>query len=438
MGCSLIPVLSGRFYRCTWRSPPSCAGHRSCLHYACPLLTNLRPYEVLTPLTYPSYLAIPMMKAALRLTLVSATATSLGCAPGSAGAAPDVSSHGAYPAISGMIRYPLDGGPQPGSVIRLSRNGSVYEYQENLVDRSRLLQNACRSNLLGLRDDRPLPSTTDNRGSRLGGDLDARWLNVEGARIRDLHLSLDTGRIVALASGTQAISDLLAELPRQEIEMLLRHARSGSAFVVTEVDRRPSATLDIRWQQSVDASTSQVVRATLGVGGNAEYVDSLTTRFRYSQPTNFAFRVVPLDTVQLVSSLERSRTTCPRVVAYYRDRDGDGFGAGEAKLDTVAPAGYVERAGDCYDNNTRARPGQNEWFVADRGDGSFDYNCNGRQERRWTQRGRCSEDNRSATPEGWWEMDPPAPGQEGEWLNDCDATWPSTRKETGRRRQEGR
>jgi len=43
------------------------------------------------------------------------------------------------------------------------------------------------------------------------------------------------------------------------------------------------------------------------------------------------------------------------------DGDGDGYTTCE----------------DCYDLNTDAFPGQTEYFEVDRGDGSFDYDCDG-------------------------------------------------------------
>jgi len=45
--------------------------------------------------------------------------------------------------------------------------------------------------------------------------------------------------------------------------------------------------------------------------------------------------------------------------------------------------------GDCYDANPDANPDQREWFPADRGDGSWDYDCDGNERQRWTGIG-CS------------------------------------------------
>ena len=67
--------------------------------------------------------------------------------------------------------------------------------------------------------------------------------------------------------------------------------------------------------------------------------------------------------------------------AYYADADGDGFGDPTvATLACAQPAGYVANAQDCYDGNASAFPGQAAFFTADRGDGSFDYDCNGKDD----------------------------------------------------------
>lgn len=61
----------------------------------------------------------------------------------------------------------------------------------------------------------------------------------------------------------------------------------------------------------------------------------------------------------------------------YVDNDNDGYGAGAVV--SACPAGKtcVANNQDCYDNNPNAYPGQTGNFATNRGDGSFDYNCDG-------------------------------------------------------------
>lgn len=66
----------------------------------------------------------------------------------------------------------------------------------------------------------------------------------------------------------------------------------------------------------------------------------------------------------------------PCAVTYYRDSDSDGFG--DPTQGSCLPlVGYVANASDCYDANANARPGQPGRFSAHRGDGSFDFDCDG-------------------------------------------------------------
>lgn len=66
---------------------------------------------------------------------------------------------------------------------------------------------------------------------------------------------------------------------------------------------------------------------------------------------------------------------------WYLDADSDGHGdPATAVTACTAPAGYIDVAGDCYDGNAEARPGQTSRFSVHRGDGSFDYDCDGTAE----------------------------------------------------------
>lgn len=129
---------------------------------------------------------------------------------------------------------------------------------------------------------------------------------------------------------------------------------------------------------------------------------------------------------------------------WYRDADGDGFGAGAALISCSQPTGYVRNSSDCYDGNKDARPGQVGIFGEHRGDGSFDYNCDGVESKQIEKLATCPvmtvEDNSCPPPnfpsawddqprscyealrarfdavrDGWWETEAPACGQIGRW-----------------------
>ena len=76
---------------------------------------------------------------------------------------------------------------------------------------------------------------------------------------------------------------------------------------------------------------------------------------------------------------------------YYQDKDGDGAGNPKVKITACTqPKGYVVGSTDCYDNNKNARPGQTGYFSVHRGDGKFDYNCDGKETGKERTGGRCN------------------------------------------------
>lgn len=95
----------------------------------------------------------------------------------------------------------------------------------------------------------------------------------------------------------------------------------------------------------------------------------------------------------------------PCNVFAWPDADGDGYGDENAEpveaCDEI-PVGYVANADDCYDGNANAKPGQTAWFTVHRGDGSFDYDCDGSSETRYNQfPGWCLMASDDAPSTGW-------------------------------------
>lgn len=93
------------------------------------------------------------------------------------------------------------------------------------------------------------------------------------------------------------------------------------------------------------------------------------------------------DAAAAPATVEPSAPPC--FVALHRDADGDKFGElAETMLDCAADhTGYVADATDCYDGNKAAHPRiqPDIFFMAHRGDGSFDYNCDGLEELKETR-----------------------------------------------------
>jgi len=101
---------------------------------------------------------------------------------------------------------------------------------------------------------------------------------------------------------------------------------------------------------------------------------------------------------------------------FYLDADGDGYGVTTTTVTAcAAPPGYADNGDDCYDLNSDAYPGAPGYphqsgvctrgFIIggcdapDRGDGSYDYDCDG-VERPYSTR-RISACGGSCTAEGW-------------------------------------
>ena len=119
----------------------------------------------------------------------------------------------------------------------------------------------------------------------------------------------------------------------------------------------------------------------------------------------------------------------PKIPTWYQDSDGDGYGNPEVTMISIwKPSGYVMDHNDCYDLNPSANPKTVAFFERDRGDDSFDYDCNGTSEREQTGTGSCS----NGTANQGWNGAVPGCGHTGQWLVDCDRKFRSFKIETVR------
>jgi hypothetical protein len=122
---------------------------------------------------------------------------------------------------------------------------------------------------------------------------------------------------------------------------------------------------------------------------------------------------------------------------HYIDNDGDGYGASSSGSACTcgAQAPYtVDNNSDCYDYNASAKPGQLSYFTGSRGDGSYDYNCDGSQTQQITTIGGCHVEISWSSvcdedPAGW-DGSSPSCGSNGNWIWDCHFAGLSCDKDT--------
>ncbi len=110
---------------------------------------------------------------------------------------------------------------------------------------------------------------------------------------------------------------------------------------------------------------------------------------------------------------------------YYQDADDDGAGKpGTGRCLCLGGQGAwdAQNQSDCYDSNNLAKPGGGFQNVH-RGDGSFDYDCDGSETRRWGSRAECSWVPVECVSSQGWMDSVQACGNSGRWTIDCSLGW---------------
>lgn len=110
---------------------------------------------------------------------------------------------------------------------------------------------------------------------------------------------------------------------------------------------------------------------------------------------------------------------CKIKKTFYKDGDSDGFGDPKSSIKACTPPpGYVDNAEDCYDKNPDVHPKQKSYFHVHRGDGSFDYDCDGKTKRRIMDRAFCrlkQDESGCFYASGWNQSKIPRCGEAGTW-----------------------
>lgn len=114
------------------------------------------------------------------------------------------------------------------------------------------------------------------------------------------------------------------------------------------------------------------------------------------------------------------------VIRYTVDADGDGFGTTDSAVRTCIESMGVASGGDCDDADPNTFPRQPLFFERPRGDGTFDYDCNGVDQPQWRTMGLCAEGPTCMLVEvGWVLAAIPGCGESGTWMGACTGSAPA-------------
>jgi hypothetical protein len=163
-------------------------------------------------------------------------------------------------------------------------------------------------------------------------------------------------------------------------------------------------------------ATQSLLEAVLGGGGTDHRLRDTVTEV--AQPLQR----------RLTELANEQALPCAEPV-WYRDEDGDAFGDQKRALRAAKqPHGYVANSHDCFDRSRDARPGQVKYFSRQRGDGSFDYDCDGKATPLATALASgCKSISRFGIPircwaEAGWRDRVPACGTDARWLASCTSS----------------
>lgn len=104
----------------------------------------------------------------------------------------------------------------------------------------------------------------------------------------------------------------------------------------------------------------------------------------------------------------------------YYDGDGDGFGTTSGKC-LCSSSGYYTSSynNDCYDSNANANPGASSYSSSHRGDTSYDWNCDGSEQKYWGSSGGCSGAVWVCTTTQGWQSGVASCGNNGAYITSC-------------------
>ncbi len=108
---------------------------------------------------------------------------------------------------------------------------------------------------------------------------------------------------------------------------------------------------------------------------------------------------------------------------YYYDYDADLYGSTYGKCLCAPDGSYTSSYNsDCYDYNAAANPAASAYSTSQRGDSSYDYNCDGSESKYYSEVYSCGSWPGCSSTAGF-SGSTPACGSTGTWVTGCSLDW---------------
>lgn len=339
--------------------------------------------------------------------------------------------------IDGYENFPLNVSYEPGDIVAIDSNGQISAL---LVGRD--VFSAVDSMSVRLSKEQNVPSYIIERRNEFASHITASAPKDMQTQLRSavssaeyIHQRVNTGYNIRLRNGASVASSMLKNLPNGILEDLYnRQERGDSLIMISNTLVYADASLEAKWGTSLSSEMQAMIGRAANIGGKGQWIGGEKYLIKYEDPISVGFKAI---------SVARVDPNWADLLPWYRDSDGDGYGraSSEPVRALEQPKGYALASGDCLDTAGSVHPGQRGWFsttyLTSEGRPSWDYNCNGQLEKRWTiMQGGCRGNGQAN--QGWVGNTPPECGEARRWLSDCDRRLFETVREYQTRRQECR
>lgn len=206
--------------------------------------------------------------------------------------------------------------------------------------------------------------------------------------------ALSRYRLRFLAKNTQSKeASFVVSWPEGAGTLLYKPLGFFEAFKIAEASHSTCSALPLTGNSTI--SSSCTLSGVDGLDGGTLTVSGTGVQLTIGASATLGFATISIasgGSIAITSGGQISKSNI-----WMQDSDADTYyNFHNQKAQSASPgAGWTRKnavgqsSEDCYDANANAKPGQTSYFTTNRGDGSFDYDCNGTEDKEFTTTNTC-------------------------------------------------